>query len=252
METARTPDGIEFGIVRGNSPAGRARPVLFVFALGIEETLCSAAYNQVGDLLWERGVTCVSLDLPCHGADRRRQEPDGLDGWRRRLDAGEDIVGSFAARASAVLDRLTAIGEADPDKIAVWGVSRGGFMAYHWAARDKRVRCAAAAAPVTDLLALTEFRDVLNREVVETLALVRFADDLADRAIWICIGNNDRRVDTDSAIGFARSVTAAAVARGFDARVDLHVVRGAEHPLGHLVHPGAQQEAARWIGSLIL
>lgn len=247
METSRTCSGIPFGIIRAKGPP--PTPVLFVFALGIEDTLCSPAYNRVGDVLWEQGFACVSLDMPCHGADRRSEEPDGLDGWRSRIEAGEDLIGSFAARSSAVLDRLIEQEQVDPRRVAAWGVSRGGFMALHWAARDRRIGCAAAVAPVTDLLALAEFEGAPKRDAVESLALVHRADDLANRAIWVCIGNNDKRVDTDSAIRFARAVAISASSRGLEPSVDLHVVRGAEHRLGHLAHLGAQQEAAEWIGS---
>jgi dienelactone hydrolase len=151
-----------------------------------------------------------------------------------------------------VLDWMIEENRVDERQIAACGTSRGGFAALHWAANDPRVRCVAAFAPVTDLLVLDEFRGLEGHALARSLALASVADRLADRRLWVCIGNDDRRVGTDRAIEFTRRVTRAALAQGKPTLNELHVVEGTPSPLGHRVHATAHQEAAEWIATNLL
>lgn len=236
-----TPGGVRFGAM-GARPAAPA-PTLFVFANDIMGTLQSDDYNKAGKTLISQGYICVALDLPCHGKNVRADEPQGLDGWASRLNKGEDPIFPFTKDASAVLDHLIAEGLTDPARVAVCGTSRGGFAALHFAAAEPRVRCAAAFAPVTDLLALSEFTGQEKNQPTNELALRHRAEKLSGRPIWVCIGNHDERVDTDRAIAFTRSVVAASVPEKKKALIELHVMTSE----GHTIHPTAHEEAAAWI-----
>jgi predicted amidohydrolase/dienelactone hydrolase len=237
----RTPGGVRFGLLgeKGTAPA----PVLFLFANSIEDTLSQDAYVKVGRLLLPEGFLGVALDVPCHGEDRKKGEPEGLAGWRARLERGDDLVAPFARRASAVLDHLVKEGYADAGRVAACGTSRGGFLALHFAAAEPRVKCVAAFAPVTDLLALTEFRGMEKHAATKALALAGHADQLAGRSVWVCIGNQDQRVGTDHVIAFTRKLAGAPVARQEPADVELHVMPTA----GHRINATAHDEAAAWI-----
>jgi dienelactone hydrolase len=242
VKVLHTPSGVRFGLLgdKGASPA----PTLFVFASSVEGTLGSDDYNKAGRLLGKAGYLCVALDLPCHGEDVKKDgEPAGLDGWAVRLRKGDDLVPGFVTKASAVLDYLVQEKYTDPHRVAACGTSRGGFIALHFAAAEPRVRCVAAFAPVTDLLALREFAGMEKHPATRGLALAGSADKLADRALWLCIGNHDERVGTDLAIVFTRKVVEAAAARHQPANVELHVMP----TVGHSVHATAQDEAAAWI-----
>jgi CubicO group peptidase (beta-lactamase class C family)/dienelactone hydrolase len=241
VEILKTTGGVRFGLM-GTKPAAPA-PTLLVFASDIATTLESDDYNKAGKLLAREGVLCVALDMPCHGQDARDGEPQGLDGWGARLRKDEDFLGTFAKNASAVLDHLIAEGYTDREKVSVCGTSRGGFVALHFAAAEPRVRCVAAFAPVTDLIALREFRELAEHAPTKALALAHQAAKLAGRPIWMCIGNNDERVDTDRAIAFTREVVKASVAQKKPALIEIHVMTSA----GHTIHPTAQNEAAAWI-----
>jgi CubicO group peptidase (beta-lactamase class C family)/dienelactone hydrolase len=236
-----TPSGVRFGAM-GPKPTAPA-PTLFVFANDINGTLQSDDYNKAGKLLIPQGFICVALDLPCHGKNIRAEEPQGLDGWATRLRKGEDPISPFTKDASAVLDHLIAAGLADPARVAVCGTSRGGFAALHFAAAEPRVRCAAAFAPVTDLLALREFTGQEKQQLTNDLALRHLSLKLAGRPIWMCIGNNDERVDTDRAISFSRDVVKSSVAQKKKSLIELHVMTSE----GHTIHPTAHEEAAAWM-----
>jgi dienelactone hydrolase len=215
---------------------------VFVFALDIEGTL-GTDYGTVGQLLAKDGYLGVSLDVPGHGEDADPDEPNALLCWRRRFERGEDPIADFTSRVSGVLDYLIAHKYTDRGRIAATGTSRGGFLAAHVTAADERICCAAPIAPVADLMQLTEFKGVRNRAAVEAKNLVHLAQKLANRSIWVTIGNNDERVNTDSTIAFTRSVVASAVKQGHEADVELHVVAEA----GHVTPKGAHQQAAAWM-----
>lgn len=239
----RTPKGVRFGVQgeKGKSPS----PTLFVFASRIEDSLGNDTYNKVGRLVAKQGVISVSLDVPCHGEDTKVGEPAGLSGWRARIEKGEDWVGDFAAKVKDVLDHLIDQGYTEPKRVAVCGTSRGGFIALHMAASESRFRCAAAFAPVTNLLALSEFNGMANPAPASALSIINRSDQLSGRPIWVCIGNNDQRVSTDDLIAFTRKVAAVSIAQKKPANVELHVMPS----LGHTIHPTAHDEAAAWIAT---
>jgi len=268
LTVLRTTGGIRFGLLgeKGTSPA----PTVFGFAGSVEDALTLEQFNKCGlvlsgqdcgPILSRQHCLAVSLDLPAYGEDIRPGDSGDVGGtlvigdWRRRIERGEPLVGDFTRRASAVLDHLIREGYTDPGRVAAYGHSRGGFMGLHFAAVDPRVRCVAAFAPLVDFLAVTEFAGMENDAAAKSLALIRHADKLAGRSIWICIGNDDDRVDTDRVIAFARKVTSASLAAGRVAGgerpvadVELHVM-----PLaGHALHDTASEEGAAWIASRLL
>lgn len=236
-----TADGVQFATL-GSKPAKPA-PTLFVFATDVGTSLTEPVYLKAGIDLIKQGWLCASLDLPCHGAQHRDGEPAGLEGWRHRINAGEDPMAEFTDRCRRVLDYLIAEGYTDPERVAVCGTSRGGFSALHFAAADPRVRCAAGYAPVTDLKALQEFHGAEQAPLVRQLALEKYSDKLSRRAVWIVIGDTDQRVGTDLAISLARAISASAADGKLPSRVELHVLPAVDHT----TPAGAQEQSAEWI-----
>jgi len=241
VRVERLRDGLRFALRGGRSAA--PAPTVFLFALDCETTLADPRYNGLAVALAADGYVGVSLDLPGHGEDTRPHEPAGLGGWRARADRDEPLVSPFVAQASAVLDRLIQDGYTDPARVAASGVSRGAFAAFHVAAADHRIRCALGFSPVTDLLALSEFQGRAPDESVRCLGLCSLAGALAGRKMWLCIGADDRRVGTDRAIAFARSLAAASRDAGLPPQIELHVMPSA----GHAVPDGARDLAVRWL-----
>lgn len=241
VRVEQTPGGVRYGLLGPTD--GGPRPTLFIFSTDVETSLGVPAYSRVGELLLPDGVLCVSLDVPCHGMDRRPDEAEGLAGWRQRIEAGENVPAVLAQQASTVLDHLVAQGLADPERVAACGTSRGGFIALHFTAAEPRVRAVVAFAPVTELPALSEFAGLESHESTRSLDLGRQAEKLADRGLWLCIGNRDERVGTDLAIAFTRGIVAAAAQRETTADVELRVTA----TLGHRIHDAAHDEAAAWL-----
>jgi len=240
LRLERLPDGTRYALI-GN-PAAKRAPTLFVFQGDIDVARREPLYTEVGRIVAKAGFLAVVIDAPAHGEDRRADEPVELPGWRARVDRGEDLVGAFLARSRAVLDHLVNTGAADPARVAAVGTSRGGFLAFHFAAAEPRVRCVGGIAPVTDLLALREFNGTPAAAAAEALALARLAPALAGRPAWLCIGNRDARVSTEAAIAFSRALVAAAPADA-PAPVTLLVHDGD----GHRSTPADHERLAAWL-----
>ena len=238
-----TPSGIRFSWLGQKSP--RPAPTLFVFAKDMQSSLERDAFAKMAWLLVERGFIAVALDLPSHGEDQKSDEPERLAGWSARVEKGDTLVPAFMDKTSRVLDFLVKSGYTNVNHVAACGISRGGFMAFHFAAADPRVRCVAALAPVTDLGILTEFSKIKNEAAVRALSVMNIADKLAGRGVWVYIGNDDDRVGTDEAIAFTRLVTRKAVAKKQRANVKLTVDALEGHGVGLSPH----FEAADWIES---
>lgn len=238
----QTPAGVRFGLTgkKATAPA----PTLFVFAVDIQTALESKDFNKVGDLLGKHGFLAVALDVPGHGKDVRPGEPgNALSAWRVRTEKDENWLAAFTSKVRDVLGYLILEGYTDPNRVAVAGTSRGGFIATHVAAADPRFRAVVAFAPVTEPMVLTEFHGTARAGAVKALNLVHLADKLAGRSLWLCIGNNDARVGTDKAIAFTRKVVAASLA----AKKPLDVFLVVTPTPGHSIHKTAHDEAAAWL-----
>jgi len=228
--------------VKPSAPA----PTLFVFAADRTTSLSNPVFIRAGQLLSERyGFLCVSLDMPGHGGDARAGQAEGLHGWCARVAKGENFVGPFVEQASKTLNYLIREGFTDPRRVAVLGISRGGFMAFHFMAADARVAVVAALSPVTDLPVLTEFKGLETNRLTQSLAVKTLAARLANRPIWISIGNRDTRVGTDNCISFARAVADAAAPAHTHAPIVLHVLPSENHHQTKNAH----EEAADWIAN---
>jgi dienelactone hydrolase len=207
IEVRRTADDVRYGVIGeiGKTP----KPTLIVVAHAIEEMQRQPVYTEVAAILAPQGWLSIVIEPPCHGEDARPGEPAQLEGWRARLEHDEEFIPAFAAKCRAILDELIQQKITDADRVAVCGTSRGGFLAYHLAAADPRVKAAAGISPVTNLLALREFASTSHRQQAEQLDVRRLAPKLSGRAVWLSIGNNDTRVNTDDAIAFTREVVRA-------------------------------------------
>jgi esterase FrsA len=207
------------------------------------ETLQTSPYRASGLEVARQGWLVVSVDLPGHGAEHRVGEPAGIAAWGDRIKQNQPFVDDLAKRVSAVVDFLVQEGYADPARLAIEGTSRGGFMAAHVAAREPRFKSLAMYAPVCDLADVTEFHGLEQNSQLQALALSKVADKLADRRIWLIIGNDDRRVNTDRAIQFTRDVVRAAKRRKLAPAVTLIVPATPGHSSTEAMH----HEAVEWL-----
>jgi dienelactone hydrolase len=233
IQILKTDTGESFGLL-GEKPIS-PKPTILVFGGDLE---------YLGDpefrLLADRGFLCVSMDAPSHGSNRESNEPQGLDGWRYRIEDKRNFVEVFCKSISRVLDHLIAEGYTEPKKIAAVGNSRGGFLAFHFAAIDPRVCCVAGLSPVTNLRTLREFSGMDTDPLTRSLAIVNQAEKFGDRKVLVIIGDQDERVGTDDAVAFARQISRL----NKKSNVDLHVLH---EPRGHVFPEDTYKLTIAWL-----
>lgn len=208
LRVVQTKAGTHYGI-HAEKPAKPA-PTLFIIGGSIHSIMADKSrYSTVsGDALSKHGWIYVVLDPACEGFALKPGDPSSLGGWAVHCKRGPDFVKPYVERCRDVLDHLIAEGFTDPQRVAVQGISRGGFCALHFAAAEPRIKAVVGIAPVTNPLALQEFEGVTPAQVAH-ISLDQHLDKLAGRAVWISIGNTDERVSTDDCIGFTRRLVAA-------------------------------------------
>lgn len=95
-----------------------------------------------------RGLLVLSLNIRGHGTSTDDVPGQPANFWIRGLDAKETYYyrGAYLDCVRAV-DYLASRDDVDPDRIAVWGVSQGGGLAFATAALDPRVDLCIADIP---------------------------------------------------------------------------------------------------------
>lgn len=268
------PGGTRFGLVlEGPAPVPG---VLVALTGAMADTLgCNATgtsdpcyYANGCQFLVPRGWACASLDLPSHGAERLPGEPEGIAGWRWRTDKGIDFVAQNNRRVTDLLAELarrniTTAGS----KLAVSGISRGGFMAAQLALHLKpKLIPLGMLSPVTNLSLLSEFQtqpaDSPGGRLVRSLDLFSRASELVEHNIWAIIGDQDVRVFTDSCVRLLRTIQCSGCAKtawGCSAcptRTAVTQLKVEYEPKGHTVPPSSQggrstfQALADWLVGL--
>lgn len=211
---------------RASKPA-----LLLTFATTAQSVFQDAPYDIPFRRFAEEGHCIVSFDLPNHGS-RVDQYGEGIEGMRNAFLAGVDPFSRFVADGRAVIDACLAQGIGDDCRIVVCGVSRGGYCALRLATAEPRIRGVAGLAPVTDWRHLSEFAQVREQPGITALALESWAVPLADRAVYLAIGNHDQRVGTDCCLRFAyRLFESEEDADSVHSMKQVHVVDSPGHSL---------------------
>ena len=172
--------------------------------LTFSSTRQSAFYEEPQELparlFAAAGHAVVSFDLPQHG-EQVNAFGQGIEGFCAAVCAGVDPFVQFIEQGRAVIDACLAQGIGQGG-IAACGVSRAAYCALRLAAADQRIMAVAGLAPVTDWRRLREFAAVRDHPSVAALALDHWAEELADRPLYLAIGNHDARVGSDACARF--------------------------------------------------
>lgn len=222
-------------------------PSLFYFAISGPDSLCLDPYNQIVQFLNGHMIRVFSMTLPGHENDL--PAVGAMKIWAEELSKGNDIVDQFLNTVDTAVDFAINEKFADPNKIATAGLSRGGFIASHLAARDPRFRHLLCFAPLTRLSKIREFKEEHDLKFADQLDLVHLAPKISDRHIRMYIGNDDTRVGTRSCFDYAMKLVEEKKMRS--AQVELFIYPSIGQ-MGHGTPPEIFKEGANWILSNLI
>jgi pimeloyl-ACP methyl ester carboxylesterase len=197
----RVEVGKYVGVLR--KPSATRCPVL-IMAPGLDST--KEELHAYEEPFLARGIAVLAIDGPGQG-EAEYEIP---------------ICGDYERAASAVVDWVEQRGDLDSRRIAIWGVSLGGYYAPRAAAFEKRIRACIALSGPFDWAEIWDGLPELTRETFrvrshskdESSARVRAASltlrEAASRItcpIFIVAGRQDRLVPASHAERLAKAVS---------------------------------------------
>lgn len=220
---------------------------IFYFALSAKASLTQDPFNQPIQFLSDKPIRFFSLDLPAHENDKSPHE--ALASWAQDITNGLDVLNPFLENVLEALQYGIDQNLIDPHRLAVAGLSRGGFLASHLAAREPRFKATLQFAPLTDITHSKDLHPVATNPIIESLNLTNLTNKLADRKIRFYIGNKDSRVDTRSCMEFALRLSNASTLR--IPQIEL-IMSPSIGQMGHGTAPETFRSGALWLASTIL
>lgn len=225
-------------LVRTPERVTPGRVLCIELALDRAYTLNNPPYNIVSEIFLAAGHRVASLDMPQHG-ELADEHGEGLEGIANAARAGVDVFADFAAAARELVDACIAMKWAKAGRIVITGTSRGGHASLALMAGDARVLACAAIAPVTYLPAVREFADQADNPIIRRWNANALIPHLADRHVFLNIGEEDPRVGAEHCFDFHAHLTAASRT----VRPVLYTLPGATHGPAFL-EPGYHAAAA--------
>ncbi|MGK5594736.1 MAG: alpha/beta hydrolase family protein [Parachlamydiaceae bacterium] len=220
-------------------------PALFYFALSGKDSLELDPYNQPVTFLKDSLIRIFSFTLPGHGPGLKNTA--AIKQWAEAFQAGRNPIKEFIDTAKENIAFLIKHQFIAESKMAVAGLSRGGFMAAHLASEMPQIKLILGFAPLMRLDLSLEFKAFPKNPVVEQTSLIHLIPKLIDRTLCFHIGNRDTRVHTDECFKFIHKL--AKVAQ--ENRIRSPQVEMVIHPsIGHHGHGTAPKtflEGANWL-----
>lgn len=225
-------------------------PALFYFALSGTDSLTLDPFNQPVQFLQGKRMRIFSLTLPGH--ENQLPPTEAIDRWAQLFSKGKNCLSEFLDQAQEALEVAIEQKLIDPHHIAVSGLSRGGFIAAHLAAREKRIRHLLGFAPLTSLKNTKEFSALQENPLVHSMELEHLNEALYDRHIRLYIGNQDTRVSTRSCFEWVMAlVEKAKENRLRSPQIELILTPSIGHQ-GHGTSPATFQRGISWLTQQIL
>jgi len=214
-------------------------PAVFYFALSARDSLHLDPFNQPARFLSAYPLRVFSMTLPGHHLDKA----EALGDWAKEIKKGHNILETFSAQAVQVIEKLIAQNVIKRGKLGVAGLSRGGFIGCHVAAKTPLVSHILGFAPLTKLSHLKEFEGM----DVAPLELSHLVPHLSNRHLRFYIGNHDTRVGTEHCFHFFSSLVEDAYRKKIrTSPLELIIGPSVGHQ-GHGTLPPVFRAGAQWL-----
>jgi esterase FrsA len=214
-------------------------PAVFYFALSAHDSLHLDPFNQPARFLSSYPLRVFSLTLPGH----HLAATEALGDWAREIKKGNNLLETFYTKAVNLIEQLVAQKVITKGKLGIAGLSRGGFIGCHVAARTPLISHILGFAPLTKLSHLKEFEGM----DVEPLELSHLVPQLSNRHLRFYIGNRDTRVGTEHCYHFFSSLVEEAHHKKIrSAPLELIIGPSVGHQ-GHGTLPPVFRAGATWL-----
>jgi predicted esterase len=217
-------------------------PSFFYFALSGTDSLMLEPYSQPIEFLHGQMIRVFSMTLPGHenGLPAAKAIQLWAEDYERRLDPLSDFLDAFEKAVNFAIEQKFV----DPNKMAIGGLSRGSFIAFHAASRDERFKYLLGFAPLTDLSKVKEFTTVPHFLNLNPTKLIH-------QNMRLYVSNHDTRIDTKACLDFAMSVVNSAVSHNVRSpKVEVILYPPVGHQ-GHGTPPEIFKAGADWIASCL-
>ncbi len=242
-EVLESPSGLTI-YHKGPSLGLGPLPSIFYFAATGRESLDLNPFNELVLFLENDPIHIFSFTIPGHGQDLTPSEV--MSFWADEMAHDRNPIDEFLQQSLSSIEYLIEKEYSDPNRLATAGLSRGGFLATHLAACDPRLRIILGFAPITQLAALGEFKE-LNHHMVSSLSLTSIKDKLIDKKLRYYIGNRDLKVGTQECFQFVHDLTETAYAKGFRSpQAELIITPSIGHK-GHGTPLSSFHDGAEWL-----
>lgn len=220
-------------------------PCVFYFALSAKESLLIDPFNQPVSHLLNSALRIFSVDLPFHGEGLLATE--AMKHWAQAFAQGIDILGDFLCNLKDSIAILLSTGSIETSRIAVAGLSRGGFIASHIAARFPEISTLLTFAPLTHLEAVLEFDFLSPSPLIKNLNISHLTDALSTKAVKAYIGGRDTRVGTDLCYKWIRTLIETAHTKNIRSPHIEFVLKPSIGHQGHGTSRDSFEEGANWL-----
>lgn len=202
--------------------------VCIYLALSAHDSLHLDPFNQPAKTLAKEGCRVLSITIPGHEPPLKKEH--ALELWDKEFKKGNDLLTPFFKAVAQLIDTY-------PKRVGIMGLSRGGFCALHIAHYTNNISHIALFAPLLSF-------DGIEKELIPS--------QIAKTALYLAIGNNDRRVHTKKSVRLYQDI----VKEGKE-----HEKRGLPYVLrvnpsigymGHGTSPETFEEGALWLSDGLL
>jgi esterase FrsA len=180
------------------------KPTIIYFSLSAQASLSEDPFNQPV-LSWiKSGFRVFSWDLPFHGPNLDPHQ--AMHSWAAELSRNRFFISDFIEICQKHLQFLIDYNWIEKSSVGVAGLSRGGFIATHLAAKTDFLKTVLGFSPMTQSPSIDEFKNVhINHQ--EEINLIKLIDQLSHVSLRFYIGNHDKRVQTEACYQFIHSLS---------------------------------------------
>lgn len=224
-------------------------PSFFYFSLSGPDSLGLDPFNQPVQFLNGHMIRVFSLTLPGH--ENNLPATEAMEVWASDFQKGRNPIQTFLEGFDLAFDFALQNGLIDKAKVGVGGLSRGGFMALHAAARQDAIRYVACFAPLTKLSSIKEFSHFQKDPKIDSLNVETLASQLVQKHVRLYIGNHDTRVGSKDCFHFASSLVDAAIKHQIRSPKVAFLMYPSVGMQGHGTPPEIFRDGADWIRSCL-